>query len=101
MNRKQGQDKARCLKGCKGRLEPVFIAETYTRRGSRMVVTVTGIPALECSVCHERLTGLRTFGEVEQFVSPLLEAGRRRGRLPVPRVTIEFLRFPPSERRSA
>jgi len=66
-----------------------------------MVVTVTGIPALECRVCHERLTDLKTFGEVERFVSPLLELGRSRGRLSVPRVTIEFPQFSQSERRSA
>ena len=66
-----------------------------------MSVTVTGIPALECSVCHERLTDLQTFGEVERFVSPLLALGRTRGRLPVPHVTIEFPQFPEPERRSA
>lgn len=58
-----------------------------------MVVTVTGIPALECPVCHERLTDLETFGEVERFVSPLLELGRTQGQLPVPHVTIEFPQF--------
>jgi hypothetical protein len=66
-----------------------------------MVVTVTGIPALECATCHERLTDLKTFGEVERFVSPLLEVGRSRGQLPTPHVTIEFPQFSEAERRSA
>ena len=99
MNKKQRQ--SRCLKGCAGRLEPVFITETYTRRGSQLIVTVTGIPVLECPVCHERFTDVETFGEIERFVSPLLELGRTRGRLPVPRVTIEFPQFSQPERRSA
>ncbi len=101
MNRRHKQHQVKCLKRCPGQLAPVFITETYTRRGSRMLVTVTGIPALECSVCHERLTDLRTFGEVERFVSPLLELGRRRGQLPMPHVTIEFPQFLQTERRSA
>lgn len=66
-----------------------------------MLVTVTGIPALECPVCHERLADLETFGEVERFVSPLLELGRVRGWLPAPHVTIEFPQFSQTERRSA
>jgi YgiT-type zinc finger domain-containing protein len=93
MNKRGKPPKGRCLKGCAGRLEPVFITETYTRRGSKLSVTVTGIPAFECSVCHERLTDLETFGEVERFTSPLLELGRKRGLLPAPQVTIEFPRF--------
>ncbi len=101
MNKRQRRNKVRCLKGCAGQLTPVFITETYTQRGSRMVVTVTGIPALECAICHERLTDLKTYGEVERFVSPLLELGRRQGRLPMPRVTIEFPQVSQSERRSA
>lgn len=101
MTQRHKQRKMKCLKGCTGQLVPVFITETYTRRGSRMLVTVTGIPALECSVCHERLTDLKTFGEVEGFVSPLLELGRRRGQLPMPHVTIEFPRFSAAERHSA
>ncbi|MGH7964001.1 MAG: hypothetical protein ACRERD_19630 [Candidatus Binatia bacterium] len=101
MNKKVQQHKIKCLKACRGRLDPVFIAETYKRRGSRLVVTVTGIPALECSICHERLTDLQTFGEVERFVTPLLESGRARGRLPTPHVTIEFPQLSRSEQRSA
>ena len=101
MKKRRKLPKAKCLKGCEGRLEPIFITETYTRRGSKLTVTVTGIPALECSVCHERLTDLETFGEVERFTSPLLELGRTQGQLPAPQVTIEFPRFSQPERRSA
>lgn len=101
MSKGQKIPKAKCLKGCSGRLDPVFITETYTRRGSKLTVTVTGIPAFECSICHERLTDLETFGEVERFTSPLLELGRKKGPLPAPQVTIEFPRFLQTERRSA
>ena len=101
MSKGQTIPKVRCLKGCSGRLEPIFITETYTRRGSKLTVTVTGIPALECSVCHERLTDLEKFGEVERFTSPLLELGRVQGQLPAPQVTIEFPRFSQLERCTA
>lgn len=101
MNRKRKSSNAKCLKGCTGKLVPVFVTETYTRCGSKFSVTVTGIPALECSVCHERLTDIETFGEVERFASPLLELGRKRGSLPAPQVTIEFPRFSQVEQRSA
>ena len=101
MNKRRTPHEVKCLKGCEGHLEPTFITETYTRRGSKFTVTVTGIPALECSVCHERLTDLEIFGEIEHFTSPLLELGRTQGQLPAPQVTIEFPRFSKLERRSA
>ena len=101
MSKKLKQEKTRCLKGCTGHLVSAFITETYSRHGSRMAVTVTGIPAVECSVCHERLTDLSTFGEVERFVHPLLALGQTKGRLPLPHVTIEFPQFASVQRRSA
>jgi hypothetical protein len=101
MNKKKKSKDLKCLKGCDGQLSATFITETYTRRGSQMVVTVTGIPARECVICHERLTDLEIFGEVERFVSPLLELGRSQGQLPLPHITIEFPQFSEGERHSA
>jgi len=67
-----------------------FITQTYTRRGSDVTVVVEGIPAEVCPVCGETYINLEIAKQIDLFVHPLLEFGRGKHTLSMPRVKVEL-----------
>ena len=75
---------------CNGRTEPDFTTDTYTRKGSDIVLTVTGIPAEICTVCGEDYVDIDALKEIEELIDPLFAYDRGTHTLPSPEVTIAF-----------
>ena len=80
----------KCTNKCPGPLRPGYITETYTRKGSDIQVTVTGIPADICPVCGESFTSSEVTREIGRLVKPLLDFGISQHQLPTPKIRIEF-----------
>ena len=80
----------KCTNKCPGRLDHSYITETYTRKGSDIQVTVTGIPAEICPICGESFTSSAVTEEIGRLVKPLLDFGVSQHHLPTPKIRIEF-----------
>ena len=65
---------------------------TYTRPGSKLQISVSGVPADVCSHCGEAYLSEKVAQEIFEFVDGILELGKtvKEGTLPVPQVEIHF-----------
>jgi len=66
------------------------ITQIYRREGSNVEVTVENIPAQVCLVCGEVYIDLEIAKQLDDFLAPLLEFGRRKHSLEAPRVRVEL-----------
>ena len=67
-----------------------YATDTYTRAGTDVAVTVTGIPADICPTCHESYLDMDAAREIEDLLAPFFDAAAVRNRLPLPTVRVDF-----------
>ena len=67
-----------------------MVTRTYRRDGSNVAVTVEHIPSQVCPVCGEVYIDLKIASQLDDFLAPLLEFGRRKHSLAAPRVKVEL-----------
>jgi len=67
-----------------------YTTDTYTRNGTDIAVTVTGIPADICPSCHESYLDMDAATEIEALLAPFFDAAAAPGRLPRPNVRVDF-----------
>ena len=80
----------RCSGKCPGAPEPGYAPQTFDRRGSLVKVTIRGIPADVCQLCHEAFVSRETGRQIDLLLEPFHGKHGRIPALPPAEVTIDF-----------
>jgi YgiT-type zinc finger domain-containing protein len=79
-----------CSGKCPGTPEPGYTIQTFERRGSLVKVTIRGIPADVCPLCHEAFVSRETGRQIDLLLEPFHGKHGRIPALPPAEVTIDF-----------
>lgn len=79
-----------CENGCPGPLRPTETSPTFTRRNSRVEVTIYHVPAEKCSVCGQEFLTPETSVIIDQVLEPYHGHGVQVPDLPPAKVLMEF-----------
>ncbi len=80
----------RCANGCVGELLPSEASPTFTRRGSRVEVTIYHVPVDVCATCGSEYLSSDTSQLIDQILEPFHGRGQDVPALPPARVLVEF-----------
>jgi len=80
----------RCSGKCPGTPEPGYTTQTFERRGLLVKVTIRGIPADVCPLCHEAFVTCETGCQIDLLLEPFHGKHGQIPALPPAEVTIDF-----------
>lgn len=79
-----------CANGCTGTLQPGETTPTFTRRGSRVEVTIYHVPADTCPSCGQEFLLPETSRIVDGLLEPFHGHGQQVPSLPPAKILIDF-----------
>ena len=82
--------RTRCTGGCSGRPRLARVSQSFTRRGSRVEVIVSRIPASVCPVCDQAFLDEDTARQLEAVLRPFHGVRGAVPDLPPAKVYIDF-----------
>lgn len=82
--------RTRCTGGCPGRPQLARVSQSFTRRGSRVEVIVSRIPASVCPVCGQSFVDEDTARRLEAVLRPFHGVHGAVPDLPPAKVYVDF-----------
>jgi YgiT-type zinc finger domain-containing protein len=82
--------RTRCTRGCSGCPQLARVSQSFTRRGSRVEVIVSRIPASVCSVCGQAFLDEDTARRLEAVLRPFHGVRGAVPDLPPAKVYVDF-----------
>ncbi len=82
--------KKRCSRSCQGIPEPGYTTQSFERRGSLVKVSIRGIPATICPVCHQTYVSRETGRQIDLLLEPFHGKHKQTPLLPPAEVAIDF-----------
>ena len=80
----------RCIGNCPGRPRPARVSQSFTRRGSRVEVIISRIPAHVCPQCEQSFLEEETARRVESLLRPFHGVRGNTPVLPPAKIYIDF-----------
>ena len=80
----------RCNGSCPGTPEPGYTTQRFERRGSAVKVSIRGIPATICPICHQTYVSRETGRQIDLMLEPFHGKHERTPLLPPAEVAIDF-----------
>jgi len=80
----------RCTGDCPGRPQPGRVSQSFTRRGSRVEVSISRIPASVCPVCGQAFLDEETSRRIESLLRPFHGTRGVVPSLPPAKVYVDF-----------
>ena len=79
-----------CTGDCRGRPQPARVSQNFTRRGSRVEVIISRIPASVCPACGQSFLEEETARRLESLLRPFHGTRGHVPDLPPAKVYIDF-----------
>ena len=82
--------RTRCTGDCAGRPQPARVVQNFTRRGSRVEVIISRIPASVCPMCGQTFLEEETARRIESLLRPFHGTRGAVPALPAAKVYVDF-----------
>ena len=79
-----------CTGNCRGRPQPARVSQSFTRRGSRVEVIISRIPASVCPACGQSFLEEEIARRLESLLRPFHGTRGRIPELPPAKIYIDF-----------
>jgi hypothetical protein len=82
--------RTRCTGDCTGHPQPARVMQNFTRRGSRVEVIISRIPASVCPICGQTFLEEETARRIESLLRPFHGTRGAVPALPAAKVYVDF-----------